>query len=274
MSKTETFAAWLSRCSMVIENRLTELLSQLTTSPLLLAAMRDSTLAGGKRLRPAVLFAVAEQNNTLPAAAVDAACALELIHCYSLVHDDMPCMDDDATRRGRPACHKAHGEGMALLTGDCLQSLAFATLANTTLPLQAVAHLAQAAGANGMGGGQAFDISGQTNSEEQLETMHRMKTGALFECALQLGLICRSDNTRPELLQAINVFSHEFGLLFQIANDLSDEQQDRHANKPTYATLFPRAETEQKAAMTKTRALNALDELFPRLTDITHAVYS
>lgn len=256
-----------------VEQRLAALLSQTAAPPRLAAAMQGSVLGGGKRLRPAVLLAVAEQKGPARAAALEAACAVELIHCYSLVHDDMPCMDNDDTRRGAPACHRAHGEGMALLAGDCLQSAAFEALAAAALPPQAVGLLAAAAGAAGMGGGQALDIGNAISTEAELETMHRLKTGALFGCALQLGLLCRTEQASREEQQAVDAFGSEFGLLFQIANDIKDEKKDRDASKITYATLLPVEEIAKRAQLAKARALAAVQDVFPRLADITHAVY-
>lgn len=271
MTETASFADWHKQGSQRVEQRLTRLLAAAEPPPLA-AAMKDGVLAGGKRLRPMVLFAVAEEANSIPKAALDAACALELIHCYSLVHDDLPCMDDDDMRRGKPACHKLHGENMALLAGDCLQSLAFATLAASALPRKAMQQLAHAAGIHGMGGGQAIDLARNIRDEAALESMHRLKTGALFNCALQLGLLCRKHAT-ADMAQAIDSFGCEFGLLFQIANDIQDEEQDRSAGRLTYATMLTPSTVQARARVIKQRALAAVDGLFPRLAQLTHAVH-
>ena len=272
VNNTTAFADWLRHKAQAVESRLSLLLESIQTSADLQAAMQYSVLGGGKRLRPAMLFAAAEENEQLPEAAVAAACAVELIHCYSLIHDDMPCMDDDDMRRGRAACHKVYGEGMALLAGDCLQSLAFAALADAGLPAVAVHRLAAAAGGGGMGGGQALDLATTAASEEALAAMHRLKTGALFDCALQLGLLCRRSTVTAQEEQALARFSHEFGLLFQIANDLQDAEQDRRAGKPTYATLLSVQQAEARAAEAQKNALDALGSRFPRLADITRSI--
>lgn len=270
-SEEEPFPDWLGRVQAAVGDRLQTILAQPFACPTLAAAMRDSVLNGGQRLRPAILLAVA--GHPRPPAALDAACALELIHCYSLIHDDMPCMDNDDTRRGQPACHKIYGDGMAMLAGDCLQTLAFETLAASGLPATAITRLAAAAGANGMGGGQALDIGGNiTHEEPQMETMHLLKTGALFDCALQLGLMCRRDGDDERLKAAAAEFAPAFGLLFQIANDLQDETQDQAAGKITYVTLLSREQAAERARAARQRALAAAAP-FPRLADITCRVY-
>lgn len=265
-------APWLAHQRGAVEAYLADLLAQVDAPPALAAAMQDSVLGGGKRLRPIMLFAVAEAEATLPPAALAAACAVEFIHCYSLVHDDMPCMDDDDLRRGKPTCHKAHGEGMALLAGDCLHSLAFEVLAGSGLPAQAGGVLARAAGAVGMGGGQALDLTAAAQDEAQLQTMHGKKTGALFEAALTLGLLCRAQ-ADAELQHACAEFGAAFGLLFQIANDIAGEEKDRAAGKATYATLLPRAQVQQRAVTAQQRACAAVAERLPRLAQLAMAVY-
>lgn len=196
MSESE-FASWLEYAGNRVENQLTFWMRQLRAPDHLRAAMEHAALGGGKRLRPAMTLAVHDS-----AVALDAACALECVHCYSLAHDDLPCMDNADTRRGKPSCHAAFGEAMALLAGDCLHSLAFEILARHPLPSAAFAVLAHAAGAEGMGGGQALDLQADAENESQLRKMHEMKTGALFNCALQLGLLCQevhADSTRRDV---------------------------------------------------------------------------
>ena len=208
---------WLTAAGLRVENRLGDLLRRRSSPPPLSAAMQYCALGGGKRLRPAMLLAVAEPSSASAcenaaaddseesklsdsqtffnnAAAVDAACALECLHCYSLAHDDLPCMDNAETRRGKPSCHKKHGEALALLAGDCLQSVAFEIAADCAPPGAAL-ELAKAAGDGGMGGGQALDLQAAADSESALQTMHRMKTGALFYAAAQIGLLCRDDSS-------------------------------------------------------------------------------
>lgn len=161
---------------------------------------------------------------------------------------------------------------MALLAGDCLHSLAFETLAGAALPASAIHRLAAAAGGNGMGGGQALDLATGAADEDALAVMHRLKTGALFDCALQLGLMCRRCAATHQEEQAIARFSREFGLLFQIANDLQGAEQDSRAGKPTYATLFSIQQAQARAKDAQTRALDALGTHFPRLAEITRRV--
>ena len=276
-AEVDSLSPWLARHRAAVEAHLADCLRRGQAPPALAAAMGDSVLGGGKRLRPMVLFAAAEAADALPLPppALDAACAVELIHCYSLVHDDMPCMDDDDFRRGRPACHKAHGEGMALLAGDCLQTLAFEVLAKSGLPAAAGGVLAGAAGAAGMGGGQALDLAAQARDESELQAMHGKKTGALFEAALQLGLLCRAQVAEVDdsLRACCAQFSAPFGLLFQIANDVAGEEKDRAAGKATYATLLPPAQVRERAADAQRRACAAAENDLPRLAQLAMEIY-
>lgn len=265
------FPHWLRARQTAVERHLTRTLAALPAPPALAAAMQHAALAGGKRLRPAMLFAVAEPTESAESteSPLAAACAVELIHCYSLVHDDLPCMDDDDTRRGKPACHKAHGEAMALLAGDCLHSLAFSLLATSGLPAAACALLADAAGAAGMGGGQALDIAAAAVTEQQLSDMHNKKTGALFSCALQIGWLCR-DRATP-FPTALRDFGAHFGLLFQIANDIGDRTQDQNAGKSTYATRMAPDQARTRARQSQAAALAAIGPDFPHLANIARA---
>ena len=268
---TDGFSNWLSLISTQMENALSTLIDKLSFPAQLTEVMRYATLNGGKRLRPAMVFAAANIENAPPRIAVAAACAVELIHCYSLVHDDLPCMDNDDIRRGKPSCHRAYGEATALLAGNSLHSLAFETLAAANLPAESVLHLARAAGAAGMCGGQMLDINGTSYDEQSLAAMCRLKTGALFDCALQLGLACQPQQHANDATR-LTVFAEEFGLLFQLMNDINDTAQDTNANKKTYAILYPDV-VKQRAKTAHDKALTILDGDFPRLADITRAVY-
>lgn len=202
-----------------------------TTAPRLAAAMRHGALIGGKRMRPLLVYAVGSLNNTPLARLDDAAAAIELIHAYSLVHDDLPAMDDDDLRRGQPTCHIAFDEATAILAGDALQTAAFSLLANARdlnaeQRLALVATLAQASGYAGMCGGQALDLAatGATLSLDALIQVHRHKTGALIRAAVHMGAICADLNA--EHRQALDNYADALGLAFQVHDDLLDEIAD------------------------------------------------
>ena len=194
-------------------------------------AMRYSLLGGGKRLRPILSLMAAEACGGDPAVAMPAACALEMVHTYSLIHDDLPAMDDDDLRRGRPTCHKAFDEATAILAGDALLTLAFEVVARDLRPADAAVDclrtLAEASGMVGMVGGQMADLlaEGRTDGTlEGLEAIHRRKTGALLNAALRLGGLAVG---APEAsLRALDVYGHAVGLAFQIVDDLLDVQGD------------------------------------------------
>jgi len=197
--------------------------------PELCRAIRYSLLGPGKRLRPTLVLMASEACGGTIQAALPAACAVEMVHAYSLVHDDLPAMDDDDLRRGRPTCHKEFGEAMAILAGDALLTLAFEVLARDVPPAAAAAccrALAQAAGASNMVGGQADDIAGlgPESGLETLESIHHRKTGAMIEVALQLGaLTAEADADQQAALQQ---FGQRIGLAFQITDDLLDVRAD------------------------------------------------
>ncbi|MFO0960604.1 MAG: farnesyl diphosphate synthase [Isosphaeraceae bacterium] len=194
-------------------------------------AMRYSVMAGGKRLRPVLCLMAAEASGADRRLALPAACALEFVHTYSLIHDDLPAMDDDDLRRGRPTCHKAFDEATAILAGDGLLTLAFEIIARDTKPAEAavasVRLLAEAAGPAGMVGGQMADLQaeGRTDgSAEALEAIHRRKTGALLRASLTLGAIAAGAD--PATRSALDTYGRAVGLAFQIVDDLLDVQGD------------------------------------------------
>ncbi|HEV3165848.1 MAG TPA: farnesyl diphosphate synthase [Isosphaeraceae bacterium] len=197
----------------------------------LAAAMRYSVLGGGKRLRPILVLLAAEACGADPAAALPAACALEMVHTYSLIHDDLPAMDDDDLRRGRPTCHKAFDEATAVLAGDALLTLAFELLARHVRPAEAAAAcvrtLAEAAGPAGMVGGQMADLEAEGRTDatlEALEAIHRRKTGALLRASVRLGgLVAEASEDR---LRALDRYGQGVGLAFQIVDDLLDVEGD------------------------------------------------
>ncbi|MGM0449221.1 MAG: polyprenyl synthetase family protein [Pseudomonadota bacterium] len=216
-------------------------------------AMRHAVLGGGKRLRPALALAACQCTGQDDEQAMPAAVAVELIHAYSLVHDDLPAMDDDELRRGQPTCHVAFDEATAILVGDALQTLAFETLARVDLPAETVVamlrELAAAAGHRGMAGGQALDLeaTGAHPSIEALETLHRCKTGALIEASLVLGALTAGG--REELIASLRAFGRSIGLAFQVQDDILDVEghsavtgkpqgSDTAADKATYTALL------------------------------------
>ncbi len=199
--------------------------------PELVRAMRHSLLGGGKRLRPILSLLAAEASGADWRLALPAGCALEMVHTYSLIHDDLPCMDDDDLRRGRPTCHKVFGEATALLAGDSLLTLAFEVLARDIHPPTAAAAcvlaLAEGAGPNGMAGGQMADLQAETRTDitaDGLEAIHRRKTGALLRASLRMGGIVAGAS--PDQLHALDAYGQAVGLAFQIVDDLLDVQGD------------------------------------------------
>ena len=239
-------------------------------------AMRYAVLDGGKRLRPLLVLAACEAVRGNPEAALRAACAVELIHAYSLVHDDMPCMDNDVLRRGKPTVHVKFGEAGALLAGDALQALAFELLApeGDAVPAIVQARLcrlrARAAGHEGMAGGQAIDLAsvGLALDESALRRMHRMKTGALLQGSVMMGVAC---GEAPATAQdALRNYGAALGLAFQVVDDILDVTQDSATlgktpgkdaaqSKPTYVSLMGLAGARAHADDLLAQALAALD---------------
>jgi geranylgeranyl pyrophosphate synthase len=229
------FAARVAACKARIEQVLEHALALPDPgTERLREAMRYSVLGAGKRLRPTLVYLTGESLGA-PIERLDApAAAVELIHVYSLVHDDLPAMDDDDMRRGRPTCHRAYDEATAILVGDALQSLAFAVLANEPMQgnsaqvrLEMIRVLARATGNGGMAGGQAVDLAavGQTLTEAAIENMHRRKTGALIQGSVLLGALAADVTGGPELA-ALERFGAEVGLAFQIQDDILDVEGD------------------------------------------------
>lgn len=250
------FQAWMAGIQQRTESALALALPDTMIAPdRLHEAMRYAVLGGGKRVR-ALLVHAAGQFVTAPPEALDsAACAVELIHAYSLVHDDMPCMDDDVLRRGKPTVHVEYDEATALLTGDALQSLAFQLLAersvidNTRAQLDMIALLARASGSRGMAGGQAIDLAsvGREITRAELEFMHIHKTGALIRASVLLGAHC--GDCSADTLDRLDRYGKLIGLLFQVVDDILDAQadtatlgktagKDAEDNKPTYVSLL------------------------------------
>jgi farnesyl diphosphate synthase len=251
------------------------------------AAMRYSVLGGGKRVRPLLVYAAGEALGA-PAPALDrAACAVELIHAYSLVHDDMPCMDDDVLRRGRPTVHVQFGQATALLAGDALQALAFEVLTPDDPAVLAPAAqarlcalLARAAGSDGMAGGQAIDLAcvGRPLDETTLRDMHRRKTGALIRASVLMGAACADAPALESALQSngdwarLADYGEAIGVAFQVVDDILDctadsatlgktAGKDAAAAKPTYVSVLGLDASRAYAARLREQALAALDGL-------------
>jgi len=261
----------------------------------LVEAMRYSTLAGGKRIRPVLVYATGEALGA-PLDQLDAAAAsVELIHVYSLVHDDLPAMDDDDLRRGRPTCHRAFDEATAILTGDALQARAFEVLAQAPAGISAAARLemlqvlADAIGTRGMAGGQAIDLESvkQQIGQAELERMHRQKTGALIRASVLLGAIS-AGLTDAAQRAALAEFGAEIGLAFQIQDDILDVEGNAHTLgkrtgadadrvKPTYPSVLGLEAARAAALARRDRAIGALapwGARFANLRDFAHFLVS
>lgn len=222
--------AWMAAIQARTEQALMRRLPSAEIEPCRLhAAMRYATLGGGKRLRPLLAHAAGEAVGADPDLVDTVACAVELIHCYSLIHDDLPAMDDDSLRRGRPTCHVEFDEATAILAGDALQTLAFEVLAESPKPsperrLSMIRLLAQASGSRGMAGGQALDLAaeGRTITFAELEFIHLSKTGALIRAAVLLGAHCGEAD--EALMSALSAYAGRVGLLFQVVDDILDAE--------------------------------------------------
>ncbi len=295
-TRSPDLQTWLGARRLDVDAALSRWLPSAPHAPLAVCeAMRYSVMAGGKRLRPLLVLAaaeaVAERNGLgdvdVASLAMPTACAVELIHTYSLVHDDLPAMDNDTLRRGRPTAHVVFGEGMAILSGDGLLTEAFALLAHEPAAstfvseaelarrkLAAVAVIAEAAGAAGMVGGQALDLQaaapgGTALDGEALRRMHARKTGALIRGSARAGAVMAGAS--PAEQSAVDAYGEALGLAFQIVDDILDVEgasadlgktagKDAAAGKPTYPALFGLSESRRLAAECADRALAALTD--------------
>jgi geranylgeranyl diphosphate synthase type II len=238
------------------------------------AAMRYSVFAGGKRLRPVLCLAAAEACGGEISNALAPACAVELMHTYSLVHDDLPTMDDDDLRRGRPTCHKVYGEGMAVLCGDALLTESFIVLAQTAATKRYgtrdyIAELAETGGSRKLIGGQVMDLEGEGKklTKRDLVRIHEAKTAALLTTSLRLGAM--TANATPAKLEALTLFGHALGLAFQVIDDILDVTQstetlgktagkDQAVEKSTYPAILGLAASRKEAARLTKAAMDAL----------------
>jgi len=283
------FADWMAATQARVETALARHLPGNDCIPARLHdAMRYATLGGGKRVRPLLAFAAGELTGATAEQLDIVACAVELIHAYSLVHDDLPCMDDDVLRRGRPTCHVEFDEPTALLVGDSLQTLAFELLASQPLgnpasQLEMITLLAHASGSRGMAGGQAIDLGsvGKALNQPELELMHALKTGALIRAAVLLGALAGQPLSAAERTN-LDRFAKRAGLLFQVVDDILDctastatlgktAGKDEAADKPTYVSLLGLDTARQYADELRSDALDALaifGERAARLTQL------
>ncbi|MDN5753688.1 MAG: polyprenyl synthetase family protein [Nitrosospira sp.] len=272
------FQDWARSRQVRIETSLQTLLPPANVAPERLHdAMRYTVLGGGKRVRPLLAFAAGELSNADEERVTIAAAAVELIHAYSLVHDDLPCMDDDVLRRGKPACHVAYDEATALLAGDSLQSLAFQLLGEYRLAdtpqmqLEMVKRLAQAAGSRGMAGGQAVDLAsvGESLTLPELEFMHIHKTGALIRAAVILGARCGGSLNESQST-GLDHFAKCIGLAFQVVDDVLDAEatpatlgktagKDAENNKPTYVSILGAGRARELAEELRCDAYQSLE---------------
>jgi geranylgeranyl diphosphate synthase type II len=268
---------FIKESSAIVEERLEALMPYADMRPEVLhEAMRYAVLGGGKRLRPVLTLAAydaaggqASERNR----AVDGGCAIELIHCYSLVHDDLPCMDNDSMRRNRLTTHKAFGETIALLVGDALQALAFRVLGDSAGPFAgpAVSELACAAGSTGMVGGQVLDFEGEgkTQNIDEIERIDRWKTGSLFTCCCRIGGILAGAGIDSDAMKALTGYGDALGVLYQISDDIMDMTEnagdlgktpgkDAAAGKLTYPAALGLEAAKEAVAQKSVEAGNAI----------------
>ncbi len=286
------FSDWVKAVQASVEESLAAFLPGTATVPQgLHEAMRYAALDGGKRIRPLLVFAAGEAFDADPAVLMRAAAAVEMIHAYSLVHDDMPCMDDDALRRGKPTVHAKYDEATALLVGDALQSQAFLVLSegegDPARQLGMVRLLAHAAGSLGMCGGQAIDLAsvGLSLSLEELEQMHRLKTGALLRASVLLGAMSGKQLDASEVA-ALDAYARAIGLAFQVVDDVLDATADSATlgktagkdaadNKPTYVSILGLEQSRELAEKLRNdahRALAPFDNNAQRLRELADLI--
>jgi geranylgeranyl diphosphate synthase type II len=282
--------SYISQKNLIIDAALEKMIQNSPSSPTLVKAMRYSLMAGGKRIRPVLCLAACEAVGGLPEDALTAACALEMIHTYSLIHDDLPAMDDDELRRGKATCHIAFDEATAILAGDALLTLAFEVLSSVPLTdgiqadqwLRVIRLISQAAGFRGMVQGQMLDIAseGLDLSGDELKTMHRLKTGALIESSLACGaLLGGADQRQKDLL---NNYAGKIGLAFQVADDILNVEgnpelmgkstgTDSQRKKSTYPSVLGIQASRAFAEKLVQESLQAL-ETFDKQADPLRAI--
>jgi geranylgeranyl diphosphate synthase, type II len=272
-----SFEVQLSQYAKLVDNRLKHLLPSPKETPCELhEAMQYSCLSPGKRLRPALVLVSCAAFSTDEKIALDAACAVEMIHSFSLIHDDLPALDNDDLRRGNPTCHVKFGEAVAILAGDALFALGFEAIANMNLPAERVVKLmkilTRSVGTYGLVGGETLDIlsENQTVSTVTLETIHLRKTASLIAASCEMGAVCAGANSEDQ--ERLRLFGEKIGLAFQIADDVLNETStaevlgkavgsDRELGKATYPTLFGLEPSKRKALELAFEASNLLTHL-------------
>ena len=289
MTEHRDFDAWTSARLQQVEQALQGWVGEAAPAGLR-EAMRYAVLDGGKRLRPLLVLAASEAVQGQPEAALRAACAIELIHAYSLVHDDMPCMDNDVLRRGKPTVHVQFGEAAALLAGDALQTQAFELLTPPDTALVPAAMqadlcriLARASGGQGMAGGQAIDLAsvGLQLSQDELQHMHALKTGALLQASVMLGVATGQGSA--DAVAELQQYAAAIGLAFQVVDDILDVTADSQTlgktagkdaanDKPTYVSLMGLEASRQYAQQLQQQAQAALQASGLANTDKLHAI--
>jgi geranylgeranyl pyrophosphate synthase len=278
-ASSERARLFLSESRALVDARLDSLVPAEDAEPQSVhAAVRWSLFAGGKRLRPALVLAAGTALGAQRAQLLDTACAFEMVHTYSLIHDDLPAMDDDDLRRGRPTCHIRFGEATAILAGDALQTLAFQVIAEDEnlapdVRVRVISELARGAGTPaGMVAGQVYDLAAESRdvTGDELEQIHRHKTGALIVASARAGALVAG--ARPPALEAMTRYASALGLLFQITDDLLDVTataedlgktpgKDARARKATYASIYGLAAARERAQLVYKEACAALDQL-------------
>ena len=277
MKLSDSTSVWLQRSTERVDQAILKTFDdQVSAASGLKTAMHYAATGGGKRVRPLLIYATASLvgKELDQVAGIDAcAVAVELFHTYSLVHDDLPCMDNDDLRRGRPTVHKAFDEASALLVGDALQTMAFQLIAQSALndaqKVQVITSLSMAGGMAGMAGGQAIDLAsvGKQLNQNELEQMHRLKTGALLRTAVQMGAIAVNLNEQEK--KSLDVFASALGLAFQVVDDVLDASSDSQtlgktagkdaaANKPTFVSLMGLDGAREFARQLHQEALDSL----------------
>lgn len=286
-----TAESFFRSARQLIDARLDELLPAERAEPESLhSAIRWSVFAGGKRFRPSLVLAAGQVFGASTVELLDTACALEMIHTYSLIHDDLPAMDDDDLRRGRPTCHVRFGEAVAILAGDVLQTLAFQVISederlDAYVRVRLLSEVARAAGTpRGMVAGQAFDLIAESreSSPDDLERIHRHKTGALIEASARAGAVIAGVESSDSELEALTLYAAQLGLLFQITDDLLDVTasaedlgktpgKDERARKATYPALYGLEAARLRAQSAYDKACAALEEI-PRPTGLLKSI--
>ena len=283
---SEALDVFIKLTNKRVNSSLDSVLSLSSPEKRLVEAMRYATIDGGKRIRPLLVYASAKAVGAKIEDADAAACAVELIHSFSLVHDDLPVMDDDDLRRGKPSVHKAYGEATAVLVGDALQSLAFQCLStqksnlSESTKLTMVEILSEATGADGMTGGQVMDLEAERIAIDisVLEKIHQRKTGALIKASVKLGAIC-NPQVQKEHLEILENFADIIGLAFQVQDDILDEisetstlgkpqGSDRAKNKTTYVSLLGIEEAREKTIELSKQALLLIQDLPTPATEL------